>query len=170
MYYFERGRDPKEVLNVGRGPGAFLVREVTLKMVVWQEGPSGDPNLGRYFRNDMEREFDLPLPKAYVLLSMVLKKNKEDLRKVFRSLLKDLDFRYDAHFTFFFKGDVGASMPVNGVMTSYHWSDLAGLDLIVDNKMVAIPKGRLLPDTDFQFHLSGELYPAKPKKINDDEL
>lgn len=170
MLSFERGKKVTEVLNVGRGPGAFRVTEVTLKMVVYQEEPYGGyaPPLGRYFRNENENEWDLPLPKAYVLLQMALKKKNEDLRNVVKFILADLDHRYNAHFTFFFKGEEG-EVKLKDVITGpdcrYHWKDLAGMDLIVDNKMLKIPEGRLLPDTDFQFCLSGDLGPARPGPV-----
>lgn len=164
---FERGKKVTEALEIGRSAAAFKVTEVTLKMVVFSEGPVGSPNLGRYlyFRNENESEWNVPIGMAYSFLQLVLKKRKEDLRKLTKHILEDIDFRSTAHFTFFFKGEPGEMKPKDCIITpesNYHWRDLAGFDLVVDNKMVALPKGRLLPNSDFQFCLDGEQYPARP--------
>jgi hypothetical protein len=95
-----------------------------------------------------------------------MKKKNPELRKVVKSLLEDIDWRSTAHFTFFFKGEPGEVKPKDVIITpesNYHWRDLAGFDLIVDNKMIRLPEGRLIPSSDFQFHLDGEWYPASPK-------
>ena len=168
MLGFERGKTVSESLNVGRGPGAFKVTKVTLKMVAWYDGPGGGPNLGRYFHNDAEQEFDLPLTHAYVFLSMVLKGDFKGLRHSLRHVLKEIDCRATAHFTFFFQGEEGEVKlkdVITGPDSTYHWRDFYGMDLIVDNKILKIPDGRLIPNSDFQFYLDGELYPGTPGPV-----
>lgn len=162
---FERGRKITDALEIGRSAAAFKVTEITLKLVVFSEGPTGSPNIGRYFRNDDETEYNIPLGMAYSFLQMVLKKKTAELRKLTSHILKEIDFRATAHFTFFFKGEPGELKPKDVIITpesNYHWRDLAGFDLIVDNKMLKLPEGRLLPNSDFQFCFDGEKYPATP--------
>ena len=162
---FERGKKVTDALEIGRSAAAFKVTEVTLKMVVFYEGPLGSgPNIGRYFRNENEEEWNIPLPKAYSLLQMVLKQKKPELRKLLEFVLEKIDHRATAHFTFFFKGEPGELKPegLNYSSGNYHWRDLEGFDLIVDNKMLRIPEGRILPNSDFQFCLDGEMYPSRP--------
>ena len=163
---FERGKKVTDALEIGRSAAAFKVTEVTLKMVVWDEGPvGGGPNIGRYFRNNNEAEYNVPLGMAYSFLQLVLKKRKDDLRKLASHILEDIDFRSTAHFTFFFKGEPGELKPKDVIVkpdSTYHWRDLAGFDLIVENKMLKLPEGRLIPNSDFQFCLDGEQYPASP--------
>lgn len=163
---FERGKDPKEVLKVGRAEGAFRVRKTYLKVVLFQEDPAGGaPNLGQYFRNDLEQEYEIKASSAYVLATLAIKKDYKTLKSMLKSFLAEVPHYAVAHFTFIFQGEPGEKFPKNWMEREdkkYFWKDVMGLDLALDNKIVDVPEARLLPNSDFQFHLDGEDYPARP--------
>jgi len=164
---FERGRDIKDAVKIGRAEGAFRINNVYLKAVIFDEGGVGTPNLGRYFKNELEQEYLVKPSGAYVLISLAKKGEKGKLREFLGYFLKDIPYTATAHFTFIFEAEDGENHPRNTFVPQqgkYFWKDVMGLDLVIDNKIVDIPEGRIIPSSDFQFELAGEQYPARPKE------
>jgi len=165
MLSFERGKSVTDSLDIGRAKAAWRVKQTYLKVVIFQEDPyCPGPNIGRYFRNDLEQEYEIKPSVAYVLITLARKKEYEKLEKILKSFLEEVPSSAVAHFTFIFEGEEGSQFPrpYDAHKGKYFWKDVAGLDLVVDNKIVDVPEGRLIKNSDFQFHLPGLEGPGRP--------
>ena len=163
---FERNRDIKKTLTLGREPAAFKVEEVKIRVFPIQYDPVNpewreSPSLGRYFHDWTKNpEYTVKAPAAYKIVKWILEKKKTKLKEAFKRITDEHPSYIQIAVALMFKGHPGEdpnkkpkTLGVsNGV---YFFSDLAGLDVKIGDKMLHIPEGRLIPGSDFQLHLEG---------------
>jgi hypothetical protein len=154
---FERGKSVAEALDIGRSKDAVKIDGVFINVHKWG-GEDPEPSIGRYFKSEKTMEFEVDLSQAHHFLDLVIKQDTKVLSKVLDTILKEYSPLETILFIVLFQipGDEKDSIPhLSGFGGKVFFKDAGGYDISIAGKLLAIPEGRLIKNSDFQIHLNG---------------
>ncbi len=151
---FERGKSVAEALDIGRSKDAVKIEGVFLNVHKWG-GQDSEPNIGRYFRSDETLELEVDLSQAHHFLDLVIKQDTKVLSKVLDTILKEHSPLETVLFVVLFSIPSGKNLSVTRFGPKVFFQDAGGYDISIAGKLLAIPKERIIKNSDFQIHLNG---------------
>ena len=160
---FERNKDPIVAMGAGLSDTAFHITEFWVTVLEIQEPePPYEPPLGRYFRNDNQRDYEVG-KSGHILLKAAIKKDQKKIKEILGSFLKNYARNISLHFGFFFKGYVGPKFTGEFKLTNpdgkVFFRDLEGCLVELNGALIEIPEERLIRNSDFQIYLKGTKEP-----------
>lgn len=156
---FERGKNPITAIGAGISDQAFTVTEfwVTVLEVGEGEPPYESLPIGRYFRSNNQRNYEVGT-SGHLFLKAAIKGDDKKIGELLGDFQKYYARNISLHFGFFFKGYTGSKFKKEIDMdpgSKIFYKDLEGCIVNLNDELIEIPEGRLIPNSDFQIVLRG---------------
>jgi len=160
---FERNKDVITAIGAGVSEKAFHVTEFWVTVIeIAEPEPPFEPPLGRYFSGDNQRDYEVGT-SGHKLLKAAIKKDQKVIDEIVGSFMKHYARNIYLHLGFFFKGYPGPKFPEDYKFTwtegKIFYKDLEGCLVKLNDEILKIPEGRLIPNSDFQLILRGTKEP-----------